>query len=644
MYDLNKMHDKTLNYNGIKPYRHPNFNSIYEGVTVEIHVVDHCNLNCANCNHFSPLAKPWFISIEDFTTQIMLLKNNISSIKELLILGGEPTLHPQLGELCQIARQLLPEPIIIRVLSNGVKIKNIKNNIELYNKNNIILDFCYYPNFTDINTIKEIKGQYFATRNVTHQVLVDISGTQNKEINFFNCNKFRLPCLTLKDSKIFICPFIAHLNHFMDKISTSYDLIPGIDYLNITDINNNLDILQDFCFTPKNACKYCNQKNYSQIWHLSSKNINEYIIPFNDLYFINYNEYYNIVNNNLYYFLQCYNKENPKEVDPIYEIDFTSKLIKRLGHGKIDIIIPHYNIDLHLANQLINTLSSQTIINDCIIYFISDDSPNEEILVKLIQNSNLNYVLLKQQSRQGPGSARNLGLEHSFNKYKFFLDADDYFLDEYSLENLYNKAIEKNYDLVMFMMYSNTNQGNKINYLFKNSNIKFTNLYFGEDIVFTSELLSNSNNRYNYNNKTNLFAIYNQQNNNSLSNTIIIHDTQHFNFLVSRFLAGMIDNVNEDFFYQYILFSLDNFYKYNLTTLDDFSKVLLHWIKYTLFQKHKALNLQEQQDFNIILSNNEIIQSNNEAKKYLLNFINKYYLDNIYTSTAANLLLSYLTL
>ena len=59
-----------------------------------MHIVDHCNLNCNCCNHFSPIADPWFIELKDFKNQLINLKNNVLNIKNFLILGGEPALHP----------------------------------------------------------------------------------------------------------------------------------------------------------------------------------------------------------------------------------------------------------------------------------------------------------------------------------------------------------------------------------------------------------------------------------------------------------------------------------------------------------------------------------------------------------------------
>jgi len=42
------------------------YDSVYDGIELEMHIVDHCNLNCAGCNHFCPLAEPFYISLKEF--------------------------------------------------------------------------------------------------------------------------------------------------------------------------------------------------------------------------------------------------------------------------------------------------------------------------------------------------------------------------------------------------------------------------------------------------------------------------------------------------------------------------------------------------------------------------------------------------
>jgi MoaA/NifB/PqqE/SkfB family radical SAM enzyme len=68
-------------------------------------LADHCNLNCAHCNVFSPLAPKTFYDVGAF-------KNECARISELTgrkidyirFAGGEPLLHPDITEFFDIAR------------------------------------------------------------------------------------------------------------------------------------------------------------------------------------------------------------------------------------------------------------------------------------------------------------------------------------------------------------------------------------------------------------------------------------------------------------------------------------------------------------------------------------------------------------
>ncbi|MGN1342699.1 MAG: hypothetical protein ACI4VL_05765 [Bacilli bacterium] len=59
---------------------------------------------------------------------MILLKNNLSIVKELIILGGEPLLHPNLLEICRSARNILGPDVTIDVLTNGTITKPILQN------------------------------------------------------------------------------------------------------------------------------------------------------------------------------------------------------------------------------------------------------------------------------------------------------------------------------------------------------------------------------------------------------------------------------------------------------------------------------------------------------------------------------------
>jgi len=70
--------------------------------TVEIDLVQHCNLRCAGCNHASPHLDPEFLDFESFRQDIEALAQ-VMSVSELRFLGGEPLLHPEIDRFLAYA-------------------------------------------------------------------------------------------------------------------------------------------------------------------------------------------------------------------------------------------------------------------------------------------------------------------------------------------------------------------------------------------------------------------------------------------------------------------------------------------------------------------------------------------------------------
>ena len=243
------------------------YDSVYDGIELEMHVVDHCNLNCAGCNHFCSLADPFFISLESFSDQLQLVKEKIPSLRWLMLLGGEPTLHPQLLELCEIARELFPD-ITIEILSNGKDLSKVVKQKEQFDKLNILFTIARYDIEYDEDMVEEMcqmknNNRSWGRESFT-QTLVDITGSQDMNTSFFKNCHHQLPCFTLQDYKIYECPFAAHVRHFSKKFHIPS--IEGSDYLSLRTLT--LDQLEEFAYQPKNVCKYC-KPGVNWIWHLS---------------------------------------------------------------------------------------------------------------------------------------------------------------------------------------------------------------------------------------------------------------------------------------------------------------------------------------------------------------------------------------
>ena len=351
----------------------------------------------------------------------MLVKETLPTLKDLMLLGGEPTLHPNLFNLCKIAREIFPESDI-RFLTNGIVMNNTWTEETFEQFKNIRVFPCVtkYLN-TDYSNLDKLldKYRYLATgyeksRILFATTLVNIKGTEDGNKQFNNCSKYRLPCFTLKDYKIYICPFAAHIEHFCKKFNIN---IPNdkSNYL-VLDKNLTLQQLHDFCFTEKNICNYCRDDSI-HFWDKSEKTYEEFTKNNKELYLTNYPLYYKRVVNSEFY-PKVKDTELIKLIDENYFPNLMSKLNKRFGQGKIDIIIPFYKINKELVQKCFDSLLKQSIIEDCVVYLVSDNSPDEEYIYDLFSsNGKINSVFLKMEKNSGPGAARNLGIKHSFNNY-----------------------------------------------------------------------------------------------------------------------------------------------------------------------------------------------------------------------------------
>ncbi len=85
--------------------------------TLEVHIVDHCNLRCHSCCSLSPYLPKWFIAPDDLARDLRLAAGALAP-RYLKLVGGEPTLHPAIDECLEIARQSALAPIV-SVTTNG---------------------------------------------------------------------------------------------------------------------------------------------------------------------------------------------------------------------------------------------------------------------------------------------------------------------------------------------------------------------------------------------------------------------------------------------------------------------------------------------------------------------------------------------
>jgi cyclic pyranopterin phosphate synthase len=70
----------------------------------ETNVTLACQNRCVSCNHFIPLQDPWFAD-PDVVKRDLEAAAKIMHFQVYNLVGGEPTLHPQIVEIARIVRQ-----------------------------------------------------------------------------------------------------------------------------------------------------------------------------------------------------------------------------------------------------------------------------------------------------------------------------------------------------------------------------------------------------------------------------------------------------------------------------------------------------------------------------------------------------------
>ncbi len=329
---------------------------------------------------------------------------------------------------------------------------------------------------------------------------------------------------------------------------------------------------------------------------------------------------------------------------------------------KISVIIPVYNSSNYIK-KTINSVYNQSL-DDLEVVCVNDGSTDNSL--EILKNLNNKYDTLKviSQKNQGPGKARNVGLDAAEGEFVAFLDADDIFVDNNALEKMYKLAIkenlnvvsanliflDKNYkpktshhhyesgDYVYFdeygiidikdygIPYGFTKAIFNLDFLLKN-NIKFPTYKTGEDPIFFAKVFVNESkmgavplNLYGYNHTVG-GGVNNKINDYGKKKQYLTHFKIVCDILSSGGLQNISDNY-KDHLFMYLIWSdnvsdVDLFIIFNElygdVASDYFDKTNEYYIKFIISYKFYFLKHSDSNDFF-----NEV---KNEFEKYNVELI-----------------------
>jgi MoaA/NifB/PqqE/SkfB family radical SAM enzyme len=252
---------------------------------IEVHVTEHCNLNCKGCSHFSSLAGEEYLDPADFENDCRLLSRLTSKLYAFKLLGGEPLLHPGITDFNDIARKYFPG-IPVQIITNGTLLTRQSEEFWVNcRKNKIEILVSQYPiklNKKEINSIAKkykVDVEYTGTTNKDRmcKMPLDLQGNQNIVKSYKNCIMSWGMCVTLRDGKIYSCSTPAHIK-FFNKYFDKDLIVTESDYADLSKIKNKKELI-DFLCRPPEFCRYCKtmETGFGETWDISKKEITEWL-------------------------------------------------------------------------------------------------------------------------------------------------------------------------------------------------------------------------------------------------------------------------------------------------------------------------------------------------------------------------------
>lgn len=244
--------------------------------TMEIHVAEHCNLNCKNCSMFCGLVETCdFPCYQEFEEGIKQLKNFFPHIKKFRIIGGEPLLNPELDKYICLIRNVYPYTDI-RLISNGILVTKMSDQlIQTIIDNDVTFIVTQYislkHSIDEINRFLSKTGiRYIVTEALLEfQKIYNALGDSDIDENFYRCH-WKGSCATMYGTKIATCyvPFVIH--YFSDKFNLAIEETGKIDLME--EGLTAQEIIKRM-HTPFDMCRYCAPKgNWTEWERLPDKN------------------------------------------------------------------------------------------------------------------------------------------------------------------------------------------------------------------------------------------------------------------------------------------------------------------------------------------------------------------------------------
>lgn len=223
---------------------------------LEFHLTHRCNLNCAGCSHFVPIIpKDEEVDFNSLKKDLQRLRELVSHIDNIRIMGGEPLLSENVLESCRFTRNLFPYANI-RIVTNGILVRTMKDDvIEAMGALDIGMDItCYPPMYEKYDEIASFLDKKAIA--YTMDIRWGMCPVMHKDANHrFKHDNTSLvcECYNLYKGKLFPCPLTAYVEFFNRKYGAHFPQDEGTD---IYKVRSFAELWEDV-IKNKQMCDFC---------------------------------------------------------------------------------------------------------------------------------------------------------------------------------------------------------------------------------------------------------------------------------------------------------------------------------------------------------------------------------------------------
>lgn len=245
----------------------------------EVIIVEHCNMRCKYCMHFSPLASPSFVDFGEYQADMsQLSKLCHGECKEIVLVGGEPLLHPDISKILLETRRLFPIGEI-KIITNGILLFKMDDTFwETCKECNVIIKVSRYPIDFPYEKIKCINHEVtiiFKDKYEMNYLPLNLLGESDYKENYVNCiSADKDHCL--KHGRMYTCCVAVNAEHFNEYFGQSLYLSEN-DSISVYEVED-IDSIISFLKHPIPFCRYCDVKSRIEDlpWEVSRCDIKEW--------------------------------------------------------------------------------------------------------------------------------------------------------------------------------------------------------------------------------------------------------------------------------------------------------------------------------------------------------------------------------